>query len=82
MPVAIAFCVYSLYMFIRRAGMIRRKDPGPCKAFKPLETFVIITLLYKFIIDEDMIGPIVLACLLATSIVVNFCVKLFDIASG
>jgi uncharacterized membrane protein YidH (DUF202 family) len=29
MPVAIAFCGYSLYVYIKRAGMIRRKDPGP-----------------------------------------------------
>lgn len=31
MPVAIAFCVYSLWMYIKRAGMIRRKEPGPCE---------------------------------------------------
>lgn len=30
MPVAIAFCLYALWMYIKRAGMIRRKDPGPC----------------------------------------------------
>ena len=29
MPCAIAFCGYSLWMYIKRAGMIRRKDPGP-----------------------------------------------------
>lgn len=29
MPVAICFCVYSLFMYIKRAGMIRRKEPGP-----------------------------------------------------
>lgn len=29
MPVAIAFCAYSLFVYIKRAGMIRRKDPGP-----------------------------------------------------
>jgi len=29
MPCAIAFCGYSLYKYIQRAGMIRRKDPGP-----------------------------------------------------
>eukprot|EP01036_Dinobryon_divergens_P025650 gene25650-34223_t len=29
MPVAISFCVYSLYMYTSRAAMIRRKDPGP-----------------------------------------------------
>lgn len=31
MPVAIAFCAYSLWMYMKRAAMIRRKDPGPCK---------------------------------------------------
>ncbi len=31
LPIAIGFVGYSLYSFIRRAGMIRRKDPGPCK---------------------------------------------------
>jgi uncharacterized membrane protein YidH (DUF202 family) len=31
MPVAICFCVYSLFMYIKRAGMIRRKEPGPCE---------------------------------------------------
>lgn len=29
MPCAIAFCIYSLHKYISRAGMIRRKDPGP-----------------------------------------------------
>ncbi len=29
MPCAIAFCIYSLWMYIKRAQMIRRKDPGP-----------------------------------------------------
>jgi uncharacterized membrane protein YidH (DUF202 family) len=29
MPVAIAFCAYSLWMYMKRAAMIRRKDPGP-----------------------------------------------------
>ena len=29
MPVAIAFCFYALYLFMKRARMIRRKDPGP-----------------------------------------------------
>lgn len=29
MPVAIAFCFYALYLFLKRARMIRRKDPGP-----------------------------------------------------
>ena len=30
LPVAIAFCVYSLYTYMRRADMIRKKLPGPC----------------------------------------------------
>lgn len=29
MPVAIAFCCYALWMYIKRANMIRRKEPGP-----------------------------------------------------
>jgi len=29
LPVSIAFCCYSLWMYIKRANMIRRKDPGP-----------------------------------------------------
>ena len=29
MPVSIAFCVYSLWVYIKRASMIRRRDPGP-----------------------------------------------------
>ena len=32
MPVAIAFCAYSLYMYVKRSGMIRRREPGPCKS--------------------------------------------------
>lgn len=31
MPVAIAFCCYSLYMYIKRSSMIRQRHPGPCK---------------------------------------------------
>lgn len=31
MPVAIAFCGYSLYMYVKRSSMIRRRHPGPCK---------------------------------------------------
>lgn len=60
MPVAIAFCLYSLMMFIKRAGMIKRKDPGPY---------------------EDRVGPIVLASMLAVTILVNFSVKLYDYAT-
>jgi uncharacterized membrane protein YidH (DUF202 family) len=29
MPISIAFCVYSLWIYIKRASMIRRRDPGP-----------------------------------------------------
>ena len=29
MPCSIAFCCYSLYTYMKRARMIRRKDPGP-----------------------------------------------------
>ena len=32
MPVAISFCVYSLYMYMKRATMIRGRHPGPCKS--------------------------------------------------
>lgn len=60
MPVAIAFCFYSLWMYVKRAGMIRRKDPGPY---------------------EDKIGPIILATLLALSIIMNFGVKVYDYAT-
>jgi hypothetical protein len=47
-------------MYVKRAGMIRRKDPGPY---------------------EDRLGPIVLASLLAVSILINFGVKLYDYAT-
>mmetsp|Transcript_24609 Transcript_24609/g.45857 ORF Transcript_24609/g.45857 Transcript_24609/m.45857 type:complete len:199 (-) Transcript_24609:248-844(-) len=59
MPVSIAFCVYSLWLYVKRASMLRRKDPGPY---------------------ENQTGPIVLATLLSVSIVINFCVKLYDLA--
>lgn len=29
MPVAISFCCYSLYMYMKRAAMIRARHPGP-----------------------------------------------------
>uniref|UniRef100_A0A7S2V667 DUF202 domain-containing protein n=1 Tax=Fibrocapsa japonica TaxID=94617 RepID=A0A7S2V667_9STRA len=29
LPVAILFCMYALYNFLRRSSMIRRRDPGP-----------------------------------------------------
>jgi uncharacterized membrane protein YidH (DUF202 family) len=33
MPVAIAFCAYACYQYMRRATMIRRREPGPCKIY-------------------------------------------------
>ena len=42
LPVAIAFCVYSLYTYMRRADMIRKKLPGPC-------TFPYFILVYIFV---------------------------------
>ena len=33
MPVAIAFCCYSLYMYMKRSSMIRQRHPGPCEYF-------------------------------------------------
>jgi hypothetical protein len=61
MPVAIAFCCYSLWLYISRSNMIRRKDPGPY---------------------ENRTGPIVLACLLGFSILVNFFIKLHDLTTA
>ena len=58
MPVSIGFCGYALYIYMERANMIRRKDPGPY---------------------EQKIGPIVLAALLAVTIVANFIIKIYDI---
>ena len=29
MPCSIAFCCYSLFMYIKRSRMLRAKDPGP-----------------------------------------------------
>lgn len=39
MPVAIAFCAYSLYMYVKRSGMIRRREPGPCKSLRNVPGF-------------------------------------------
>ena len=56
MPVAISFCAYSLYMYMKRSIMIRSRHPGPY---------------------EDKVGPVVLSAMLATAIIVNFCINLF-----
>lgn len=45
MPVAIAFCAYSLWMYMKRAAMIRRKDPGPCKIHCVYIDFLVIVFL-------------------------------------
>ncbi len=46
MPVSIAFCCYSLWMYMKRAAMIRRKDPGPCKYYHHL--FLPMMLIFCF----------------------------------
>lgn len=58
LPVAISFIVYALFTYMRRAVMIRNKDPGPY---------------------EDRRGPIILACMLAVSIIINFIVKVVEV---
>ena len=60
LPVAIAFCCYSLWMYMKRSAMIRRKDPGPY---------------------DDKFGPVVLACMLGISILINFFVKLYEMST-
>lgn len=58
LPVAICFCIYALRTYIRRASMIRRREPGPY---------------------EDRVGPVALTILLVLSILVNFCLKLYEV---
>ena len=76
--------------------MIRRKEPGPCKnrcylsilwtfysIFKNLLLFFVPLFFFLCIApDEDKIGPVVLAVMLASAITVNFAVKLYDVATG
>ena len=57
MPTSIGFTCYALYVYMKRANMIRNKHPGPY---------------------EEKIGPIILATLLATTIVINFAIRLYD----
>lgn len=83
LPVAIAFCAYALYMYTKRAAMIRRKDPGPCKLTITFECgHTPLThafgMLFSPTADEDRTGPIVLAVLLGSAILVNFVVKLYS----
>lgn len=63
---------------MRRAKMIRRKDPGPCKYPFHIDKALLITSLHS---DDDEIGPVVLSLMLASAIVVNFGVKLYDLAT-
>ena len=53
MPVAIAYCVYALWLYLQRAGMIRRKDPGPYdNAWGPtvLSSLLGLTIVFNFAI--------------------------------
>jgi hypothetical protein len=82
MPVAISFCGYSLYIYIKRAAMIRRKDPGPCKFTVLLSRYSNCEMShvtsFPLIVDEDTVGPTVLASMLGLAILVNFGVKIYD----
>lgn len=88
LPVAIAFTAYALWMYTKRAAMIRRKDPGPCKLIRfnsPCisldKTDIFYLFFFPFLFaDEDKVGPIVLAVLLGSAIFVNFAVKLYSYA--
>jgi uncharacterized membrane protein YidH (DUF202 family) len=53
MPVAICFCIYALYVFMKRAAMIRRKDPGPYEEKTGpivLGTLLGITIVANFVV--------------------------------
>ena len=58
MPTSIGFSLYALYVYMKRANMIRNKHPGPY---------------------EEKTGPIVLATILAITIVANFAIRLYDL---
>lgn len=60
LPVAIAFIIYSMYQYARRAYMIRNRHPGPY---------------------EDTVGPSFLGIMLMVSIVSQFALKLYSLAS-
>lgn len=57
--------------------MIRRKDPGPCKFVVKL----FVTRFTIFGLDDERMGPVVLASLLGISILINFSVKLYEFAT-
>ena len=46
MPVAISFVCYSLYMYMKRATMIRARHPGPCKFIHNVSCFICILLYF------------------------------------
>ncbi|CAM9498600.1 unnamed protein product [Heterosigma akashiwo] len=51
LPVAICFCLYALYNFLRRASLIRRRAPGPYEdTFGPtfLATILMVSILLNF----------------------------------
>jgi len=53
LPVSIFFCVYALYVYMHRAAMIRRKDPGPYEEKTGpiiLATLLGVTIVANFVI--------------------------------
>jgi len=51
LPVAICFCLYALYNFLRRATLLRRRAPGPYEdTFGPtfLATILMVSILLNF----------------------------------
>lgn len=60
LPVSIAFIVYSMYQYQRRANMIRNRHPGPY---------------------EDTVGPTVLCIMLMISILAQFSLKMYTMAT-
>mmetsp|Transcript_40962 Transcript_40962/g.52763 ORF Transcript_40962/g.52763 Transcript_40962/m.52763 type:complete len:92 (-) Transcript_40962:13-288(-) len=60
LPVAICFCLYALYNFLRRASMIRRRAPGPYEdTFGPtfLATILMVSILCNFAVKlYDLYG--------------------------
>jgi len=53
MPCSIAFCAYSLWMYTKRAAMIRRKDPGPYEdLFGPivLSSMLALSIIVNFFV--------------------------------
>ena len=61
LPVSVVFCLYALFLYLRRGKMIKERSPGPY---------------------ADTRGPIILSIILAIAIIVNFTLKLYDIANS